>query len=287
MAETWQEKYNILAAELQSMGTLTELQPQPDDAQTFLNDLTSSSKVSDHRLWMFIWSYAASIEDMKFEEFMAEINQIANRINYGTLQWYVTASKQYQHGYSLTFNQTTQRFEYAQEDELAKIIANASATEINGEVIIKVTKSGGVPLTQSELSAFEAYIDKLRPAGINTTVRSEVPDKLKVSLTIYKDPLVMDDNGELYDSPGTFPVQDAIEQYLTELPFDGRLVLTFLQDAVQSAKGVVNPVINNAFYKYGQTAYMAIIDEQKAFSGLFEIDTSIPYAQMLNYVNYE
>jgi hypothetical protein len=74
---------------------------------------------------------------------------------------------------------------------------------------------------------------------------NHLPDILLLNLQIYRDPLVLDSSG-MSILNGNYPVQDAINEYMKELPFNGELVLAHFVDKLQKAEGVVIPHLVNA-----------------------------------------
>ena len=85
-------------------------------------------------------------------------------------------------------------------------------------------------------------MNEIKDAGVRITVINYLPDVLKLQMKIYRDPLVLDENGQSIIT-GKKPVEEAIKEYLKNLPFDGELVLAHLVDALQQVEGVRIPHI--------------------------------------------
>jgi hypothetical protein len=167
-----------------------------------------------------------------------------------------------------------------------QIIERAAVNDVAGQVRIKVAKlSGGLPikLTTTELTAFQAYITQIKFAGTNVDVISRAADLLKIAYNVKYDPLVLSATGELLSTPGVFPVVDAINAYIQELPFDGILNLTKLTDAIQVAQGVIDPVIQSSEAKFGALAYFPIVDNYNADAGHMLIDPAFPLSTQITY----
>lgn len=278
---TTQEIYDAMIIEKQANINLNVLQPNIDDAQTLLTDLGTNSQVAEWRLWVWLVAMATSTLESLWAVFKTEIESISN-IHYGTIPWYRVVSLEYQHGDSLVF--VDNMFQYSPIDLTNRIIQKAAAEQIPGTVIVKVAKAGGIPLTTIENTAFSAYIDSISPPGINTTIISQIPDEMKIAADVYYDPLVLAADGSLLSDASVFPVEDAITNYIDNIDFNGELIITNLQDAMQLAEGVDNPVINTVETKYGAVPYAIVNVSVEAFSGHFQNDVSIPLSSQLTYI---
>lgn len=293
MARSFTDIYNALIAEKQSQSTLNGLQPNIDDAQTLLQDVTSPSKVADWRLWLCVVAAAIMVHEQLWDVAKSLLQDIADRAVPGTARWYQEQCFKFQLGYPLMWINGT--YQYGTIDESAKIIKRAAVTEAAGTVVIKAAKLQGstvvwldYPNPQSvtgpEYIAFKQYINDIKYAGVATIIISSNPDKLKVGYKIYYDPLVLKSNGESLTEPGVFPVEDAINNYITNLPFNGELMLSKLTDAVQAVSGVADAVIQVAEYQYGANPYTAIVDSYNSYAGYMNIDPAFPLNTMINYI---
>lgn len=286
MARTVTQIYDAIIAEKQNMATLNGLQPSVDSSQTLLSDLTSTSKVAVWRLLFWVMAVATWTIEQLFDVHQAAVNAKVKELITGTALWYHARCFEYQHGDSLTWNGTI--FEYAVPNTALQIIKRAAVIEVGGQVRVKVAKldASGLPapLSAAELSGFSTYINQVKFAGVNMSVSSNAADYLKIAYDIVFDPLVLSPTGELISSPGTFPVEDAINALIQDLPFNGVLNLTSLTDAVQAAQGVVDPVLTSAQAKYGFLAYQNIDKNYQADAGHMVIDPAYPLSNQLNYI---
>ena len=261
---------------------LAFLQPNIDDAQTLTNDLGTNSQVAEWRIWVWLMAFGMSLHEKLWGTFKTEIDEIANQSHFGTLPWYRKMSLYYQHGDALVFQDN--QWKYATVNLTNRIIKKAAAQDIPGVVFVKVAKENGVPLDAAEFDAFTAYVDSIAPPGINTTVISQAPDDLKMAIDIYYDPLVLAADGSLLSDSGVFPVEDAILGYINNIEFDGKFMITHLQDAMQLAEGVVDPIINSVETRYGVNPYAPIVVSFNSFSGHFRIDPVIPLNTQITYI---
>jgi hypothetical protein len=290
MARTIQEIYNEMITEKESFSSLNGLIPAPDSAQTLLTDLTSSSKVAIWRL--FFWVVAVSIwsHEKLFDIFKAEVIEIGNNLITGTRNWYRIQAESFQYGDALTWNPTTLKFEYPTGSTGAKVVKHASVREAVGILRIKVAKDDGAgsltPLSTPEKNAFETYINQIKFAGTPVSIVNLSADLLKLQVDIYYNPLLLTDVGESILSNMVFPVRDAINNHLLNLPFDGTYNLTKLTDAIQNAEGVIDTVINLSQARSGSNPYVSTDQNYIANAGYLKIDPTFPLSSntVLNYI---
>lgn len=249
MSRSIKEIFDEIIVEKETFSSLDGLEPPviPDPSQTFLTELTSTSKVAIWQLKFWIQAVAIFIHEGLFDVFKSDVETRALEIIPATTRFYVIEALKFQLGDELVFTDGTFKFaDSTSAAALAKqIVTQASARDINEVVTLKIAKddgSGGLEkLSTTEKTAFEAYLNKIKIAGIKTIVISDDPDLLKVAYTIEFDPLVMKEDGTLIED-GSSPVQEAIDAYIEGLPFDSTFRVQDLTDAIQLARGVVNTV---------------------------------------------
>lgn len=210
------------------------------------------SLVSLENILFEIVSYAIYMHELIFDQHKAEVDGALYNQKSGRLPWYRQKALDFQYGFDLL--EDSDEFDNAdataEEIETSKIIKYAAVNESEDEsrVIIKIageTDGELAPISADQKDAFDEYFQEIRYAGVKLTIINYLPDLLYLDLTIYRDPLVLDANG-MNILTGTYPVNEAITEYMRELPFNGELVLAHLVDKLQSADGVLIPVINNA-----------------------------------------
>jgi hypothetical protein len=173
------------------------------------------------------------------------------------------------------------------------VVDLAAADIVNGILIIKAAKlNAGVaePLSASELAGFTQYWLEKRFAGTSISIISQNPDLLKAEYLITYDPQVLSPTGESLTDPGTFPVEDAITEFLQSFQsvnFNGVMQVMKLTDAIQTATGVTNAVANNIEGKNDGGTYidiLAVADETyTAQAGYMKIDPAFPLSTTLTY----
>ena len=293
MARTLSEIYDALALEKANMTTLhtwftDKSNPGSvlDDHQTLLQDLTSTSKVSIWRLLLWIVTVATWTLEELWDIFKTEVDTAINNQIPLTLPWYQTESLNFQYGDSLVWNPTTLKYEYELYDETKRIIARAAANEGIGIVSIKVARENNgslEALTASQKTAFTNFWNKNKGAGVLINIISEAADLLKLEYQIFYDPLVLSYRGDLIDNPGFFPVEDAINNYIANLDFNGRFRLEECDAAVRAAEGVIDFQRLSAQSKAGANSYSDILVSIVAYAGYFLIDSNNPLSDTIAY----
>lgn len=288
MARTIEEIYDALVAEKETLDVLSGLQPDPDDSQTFLQDLTSNSRVAIWRLWLYVTAYGHHVIEVLHDRHVAAVEALRYTLITGTALWIRDRSLRFQLGDSLTWNGT--QFAYPVISTTNQIVKRAAVTDSGGIVRIKVAKLDAdgvtpVPLDAGEKTSFEAYLGQIMFAGINWICLSANADEIKITATVIYDPLVMNPDGELISDTSIKPVESAILGYIRNLPFDGVFNRNELIDAIQVAAGVVDPQLNDESLeaRYGLNPFAVIENNYDSFAGHikiadgFDLDTTITY----------
>lgn len=249
-----------------------------------LAELTSTSKVSIWRLWVYVVSFIANTHYKLQQAHLLEVNTaIANQHYSSELQ---IQQLLFDFRYGHQFDRTTLSYADGYTDdqiEQAQIIKRAAVEKVivSNRVVLrlKVSKLEDGALKQvpsNQLAVLEEYVDINTPAGTNYVFYTSDPDQLKLVIDVYYDPLVLDENGELLDASGAAPIPEAIRTFLSAETFDfeGELRISELTDTLQNVYGVSNRSvkISSAYYSTSIPANWQEIDEsRKAISGGFEI----------------
>lgn len=271
MARKIEHIYNALIAEKNSFSSLTELQPQVDDAQTLLSDINSSSKVADWRLWLWLVAFAHHLHEAFMDLFRKEIDAKVAGAKSHTLRWYQIQAMAFQYGYDLTFNEEILVYQYEVDDVDSRIVTRAAVEESTGTVVLKVAKETGA-LSTNELNAFNAYMSQIKDAGTDLLIISTTADQFKVTLEVFYDPLLLNPDGSLILDSATFPVQDALQGYVQQLPFNGAFNINTLIDALQSAEGVADPALSEVQLKSAISPYAVVQREYLPYAGHYAWD---------------
>ncbi len=278
MARKISEIYNQITSDnkLAQVGVT----PHPDNFTAFQTAL-STSKVAEWRLMVYVISVAIFVHELVFDAFRKEVNSKLATQKSGTPPWYQYIAYRFQMGDTLVWNSATFTYDYAAENLAARIIKRCTVEErADGVLLVKVAKlASGVPapLDSIELAAFNDYMTDKKFAGTRLSAISLNPDLLKILGTIYYSPQVPVASVQS-------GVAAAINGYLSTLPFDGKLRITGLVDAIQAVPGVSDVDLSDVSVQAGSNAYSSIDVSYRPLSGYFEIDSLYPLSTSLNYV---
>lgn len=230
--------------------TLQEIQAEifsAKDNEPALAELNSTSKTAIWRLWIYITSFAIWSLEKIFDQHKKEVDFRLSELKPHTARWYRNKALAFQYGFDLQKDSDIFDNTGKTEDEIntSKIVKYSAVIESKneGRLIMKIaTEKGGKlqPISPSEKQAFEAYIAEIKDAGVRLSVVNYPPDILRLKMKVVYNPLVLNNSGQSILS-GQKPVEEAINTYLKNLPFNGELVLAHLIDALQKAEGVKIP----------------------------------------------
>lgn len=280
--------YDYLINVKQQNSGLNDYLPLSDDAQTFLSDLTSTSKVARWRFtyWVVATGYFAL--DALMQLFFIDLKAMIESSQWGTLPWYISICKAYQHGDALVTDKLFTK--YAVIDTTKQIVALAAAQGIEGVINLKVAKLvGGVPtqLTSLEETGFKAYIKSVKPPTVNVVVINLPSDQLRLYMEVIYDANVLTATGESILNPGVFPVEDKVNEYLalfgSDKGFNSYYELMRQVDYVQSAPEVIACYVLNASARDGANPFSNFAQRYNPKSGHLVIDPSTPLNTTITY----
>lgn len=286
MARTIEEIYNAIVLEKQTFAELNNLMPQynlapPVPGNPFadvLNEVASVSKVAIWKLWIYIIAIAIYTHEVLWDKFKEETEEIARQSIAGNLAWYVAQVKLWQFGSALLWNHSTYRYYYLDASlpsGMAKRIAKkVSCAEVNNAlvngVLIKVAReNAGVlsPLTSAQLTSLTTYVNRVKFAGVQTSVISLPPDKVKLNMKVYYD-------GTLDLTQFKTDLENGIDTYLRNIEFDGVLYINELVDAIQAISGTKEPwvFINSCLCAPdAQPQFTTVMEKYEPTSGYFKL----------------
>lgn len=235
------------------------------------------SKVSIESLLLYIVAVGIWTLERLFDTHTAEVTDYIATMKPHSLRWYVEKAKAFMYGVPL-IDGTDRHDTAGMTDEQiaqAQIVTFAACTEANATLYLKVAKAGPEPLTTDEKAAFVAYLHEIKDAGVRIDVISERGDYLKLDMVIYYDPLLINANGES-KADGTKVVNQAIKEYIENIPFNGEFRKNELEDAIQAVDGVVMVEFVAAYHSETGAAdtYDEVVPYCKPSSGYFKFDNA-------------
>lgn len=214
--------------------------------------LTSTSVYAIYRVFSYVIATSIWVMENLFDQHVVEVNTTILNQKSGRLPWYRDMALKFQYGFDLVSDKDYFDNGTATDAEIedSKIIKYAAVSESDetSRVILKIAgETNGVlsPINEEQYNAFDAYIDEIRWAGVQYSIINYLPDKLYLNIQIKRDALVLDANG-LSILNGNYPVVEAIQEYMKELPFNGELRLSALVDKLQKVTGVIDATILSA-----------------------------------------
>lgn len=222
---------------LRGLYGLADYDPDSDAAALAAYYDSKFSAVSVETCILYVVATCAALVENMFDWFSADVDEIVNEDRYGRKGWYEKTALKFQFtdgvDYELDIN-TGEYLTHGDGSEL--IVTHASASSNNGfGVKLKVAKGevGSLaPLTTDEKTAFETYINRLKPAGVPVTVISRNADLLALNMVVYYDPLVFTED------LASQKVKESVTAYLQDNIFPGRFVAMEMVDRLQAVAGI-------------------------------------------------
>lgn len=220
-------------------------------------------------------AYAVWFLETLFDKHKVEVTDIIAAMKPHSPRWYAEKAKLFQYGDNLVADSDKYDNTGKTDEQIAasRIVTYSAVVEVDGKLLIKVAKEDNdlSPLSAFEFAALAEYFSRIKDAGVQIELLTDVADGLRLSLDIYYNPLILNGQGQRLDGNSLTPVPDAIREYLRNLPFNGELVLAYLIDALQKVDGVVIPHLNAASYQYGGLDYEIISVKYQPFAGYLRI----------------
>ncbi|MDR3140184.1 MAG: hypothetical protein LBU37_00390 [Tannerellaceae bacterium] len=238
------------------------------------------SAVSLENIIFSVVSTAMWIMQQLFDRFKEDVSQVLNEQMPGNAAWYAHKARMFQFGMDLV--EGTDHYDNSgltgEQIEAMRVAKYAAAIEARDKSIlyVKVATNGGngvrQPLSSEQLTAFQQYLRDVQYAGVRISVINDPADEMKLQIDVYYDPLVLNETGKRLDETSNAPVQDAIGNYLANLPFNGTYTSQGLVDALQAVEGVHIAEIKSASSRYGAYAEFTEINAREiAHAGYYQI----------------
>lgn len=248
------------------------------ESDSVLARLTASA-VAIWRLFMFIIADAIHTHERIFDEHETNITYIVNNKIPHRPTWYADRALLFQFGYPLVTDKDYYDNSALTEEQIeaSKVVKYAAAVQSKDKAILYLkvaTDSGGErsPLPDNQLQALKGYFDEIPDAGVYIEFINDPADQMKLTIDIYYDALILDENGSRLDGEATAPVQDTIRNYLSNLPFNGSYTNQGLIDILQQIQGVEIAELKYAASRYGDYADFTEINAREiAHSGYYEV----------------
>jgi hypothetical protein len=244
------------------------------------------SLVSLENFLFEILALAIFIHELFFDQHTKEVNERLANEKAGTKPWYRTMALRFQFGFDLVADKDYYDKGNATAEQIAasKIIKYSAVNEAedSSRVILKIAGETNGVLSDfddpSQVEAIEAYINEIRVAGVQVTIINYKADRLYLNLQIKRDALVLNENG-MSKLDANYPINEALQEFMKELKFNGELQLSSLIDKIQLLPGVLDATLISAESSWidpalnGYGTPQPIFVSKIAESGYFEIVT--------------
>lgn len=234
-----------------------------------LNTLTSSSNTAVWRRWVKVFAFIINIFEKFQDVFKSEVQAIINSRRIGTLAWYVSAAKDFQIGDDLV-EFVAGDYGYNAIDETKQIISRASAKVEGGVIKLKVAKEGdegAVALSLQELLQFRSYVELIKFAGTAIEYISLNADTLSIVCDVFY-------NGVYATVDIQNAIQDKVNEFLAQIPFDGVLNKNSFIDAIRDVDGV-SDIVFTAIEATQGAVTVAIGREYETVAGYINLSSLV------------
>lgn len=245
------------------------------------------SKVSIENIIFFTVAAVIYALESMFDAFRTDVERRISDAVVASIPWYHKICLEFQYGDELVYDDKTCEYRYAETDESKRVIKYASVRDnVSGVDVLVSADDNGTPKALSEdvLTVFKKYLNARKPAGVLADIHSYEPDHLRLSLKIQYDPMILNADGSLISNPQVYPVERAVRAYVSGIVYGGVFNKTKLVDAVQSATGVVDVILENVAVKpVTRIEYVNVTgNNAKSVAGSFSIQS---LKDSINYVS--
>lgn len=239
---------------------LTNYNANADEAELVTYYNNNFSLVSVETCIIYAVATCMALLERMMDWFTEDVDTAISRERYGHAGWFENVAKNFQYEDGTDFGLDESTGVYANVDTDARIISHASCEDNGFGVKLKVAKgnSGSLsPLEPVEKTAFQAYINRLKPAGLPVTVISQNADTLRLKMTVWYDPTIFTE-GNAADE-----VKDTIRQYLSDIDFNGEFVTMTMVDWLQAVPGLDVIEVAEVEAQHDAYAYEHILHEAR------------------------
>uniref|UniRef100_UPI0028983AFC hypothetical protein n=1 Tax=Chryseobacterium sp. TaxID=1871047 RepID=UPI0028983AFC len=244
-------------------------------ANGYLQGLNSTSRTA---IWRQVLEAVAYVIFNFQEAVRMHMTEIENKIReqkIPSLRWYRNEALRFQYGFELDPDSLTGEFSpyYEQNGEqvpatdeiiqTSKIIQYAAVTRSisNGKARISMKIAGentDEVLSDEKALAFKKFIEEIQAAGDNIVIVNYLPDILLIKYLICVDPMIISPETGISIITGQYPVKEAIQTFLKNLPFNGEFDVQKFEAAILAVSGVTSLLqkeVSSKWIKAGGAGY--------------------------------
>ena len=207
------------------------------DNNPVLQEINTTSRFSPWKAIVYVMAYIVHTLEQVFALFKEDITQVVTNNRLGSLPWYAQVSKAFQLGDNLN-----EDLKYNTINTDLQIITRVAVNELpNSTLVVKVAKGKTQnelgSLTEQERKQFEAYMNKIKPAGVKIEVESQIADQVIVGANVFFNPIFSED--DIKDK-----LIKAIHEYCSHIDFGGQLNQNDMINRIRQEEGIEDFVID-------------------------------------------
>ncbi|MCD8080183.1 MAG: hypothetical protein LUF04_07170 [Bacteroides sp.] len=214
------------------------------------------SKVSLMNILFHIFAASAWVMENIFDTHKKEVQEQLENLIPHRARWYRDKMLQFMKGHVLITD--TDRYDTSgmtdAEIQQARVVKHAVAVENEDYSILTIKVAGeqrGMaagrgPLDEETVEQLEAYLAEVKDAGVRINLVNLSPDTFNCEIDIYYDPLLLPETVENN-------CQEAISNYISNLPFNGEYTNMALIDTLQLIEGVRVAELKSSSYAPSET----------------------------------
>jgi hypothetical protein len=254
------------------------------DANTNLYNLSSESKVSIWRNFMYVVAFIANFVRELQDVHETEVSALIDNQKLTNLNYYREVVFNYRDGHPFGRETLSYTGTYTDEEiEAAKVVKRAAADETTENGIKKISlklatevDSELQELEENTLNRIKEYVFINAPAGTNLSIISIRPDELKLEVDVYIDPQVLTTSGVRVDGTSNDVIATAVDEFFADqnFKFDGELVLSLLEDKIQAVQGVQDRSVRFKTVAANHTVpavWETVTERYTAYSGYYKV----------------
>lgn len=241
------------------------------------------SSVSVENILIYIVAVCAYTLEVLFDAHKKDVDERIAANIVPTVRWYHTQALAFQYGDNLVYDPKTHAFRYANIDPAKQIVKYCAVQDAGNTIQMLVSADENdkpAVIDGDKLTAFKAYINSIKIAGVLLQVRSLPADRIKAFAKIYINPMLIKADGTKI-TDGSRPVDDAINAYLSGVVYGGTFNKTKLVDAIQAVEGVTDLELFSVQAKPDGGSYITVAgNNYTAVSGSFiseQLNTTLTY----------
>lgn len=186
---------------------------------------------------LYVVAYMIVLKSQLFAVWKREVEALWQSSRYGTWVWWIETAKKWQKGDATVVTDGVVGYESV--DESKQIIKAAMVRQNGRSISVYVAKGTDAelsPLAADELTAFQSYLNNVKPLGINVLAISLPADSIEVSgEVVYSNELLQN---EMKDA-----VKDRLNEYFRSLSFGATVYVAQMIEEVMSIDGVVDTAL--------------------------------------------